>query len=65
MPGPDSNRSDACIFSGSPTCTGTMWVSLCNAYSRRWGFAAVSYRQAPKIEIAAPYSDPDLICRKS
>jgi glucans biosynthesis protein C len=27
--------------------------------------AATRFMTGPKIEIAAPYSDPDLICRKS
>jgi hypothetical protein len=31
---------------------------------RRRGFAAVHIGWSEKIEIAAPFSDPDLICRK-
>ena len=39
-------------------------LSVVAMFIHAWGFAAISYRQAPEIEIP-PYSDPELIFRKS
>jgi hypothetical protein len=44
-------RTCSDYFSMSVSCQTRKSLGSSNAYSRRWGFAAVSYRQAPKIEI--------------